>query len=78
MIRFWRGSWCWIFRTSPEEPFYETNFEKKHFNHDFCKELSSHLVHLRNLPVQCKKYKDVVDDLKKRDMDDTANAADMS
>ena len=93
-----------------EEPYYETNFEKQHFNHgksdsglsdfffmkvlcttcssfflysqqritDFCKELSSHLVHLRNLPVQCKKYRDVVDDLKKRDVDDTANTADMS
>lgn len=62
----------------PEEPYYETDYEKKHFNHDLCKELSSHLVHLRNLPVQCKKYNDVVNDLKKRDVDDTANTADMS
>lgn len=61
-----------------QEPYYETSFEKKHFNHDFCKELSSHLVHLRNLPVQCQKYNDVVDDLKKRDVDDTANTADMA
>ena len=61
-----------------EEPYYETDYEKKKFSHDFCSELAQHLIHLKNLPVQCKKYTDVVTDLKKRDVDDTHGTADLS
>ena len=61
-----------------EETFYETEYEKNKFTHDFCAELSDHLVHLKNLPVQCNKYTDVVDKMKKKDKDTTPGTADLS
>mmetsp|Transcript_16710 Transcript_16710/g.33398 ORF Transcript_16710/g.33398 Transcript_16710/m.33398 type:complete len:88 (-) Transcript_16710:1109-1372(-) len=61
-----------------EEPFYETEYEKNKFTHDFCAELSDHLVHFKNLPVQCNKYTDVVDKMKKKDKDTTPGTADLS
>mmetsp|Transcript_18925 Transcript_18925/g.41235 ORF Transcript_18925/g.41235 Transcript_18925/m.41235 type:complete len:93 (-) Transcript_18925:1597-1875(-) len=61
-----------------QEPFYETEYEKNKFTHDFCAELSDHLVHFKNLPVQCNKYTDVVDKMKKKDKDTTPGTADLS
>ena len=36
-----------------------------------CQELSSHLMHLKDLPIQCKKFPTVTSDLKRRDTDAT-------
>lgn len=46
--------------------------EIKHdYNHDFCKELASHMIHLKSLPTECIKFTDVSSDLKRRDTDTT-------
>jgi len=39
--------------------------------HDTCKELASHLIHFKSLPMECRKFTDVVVDLKRRDSDST-------
>lgn len=47
------------------------NIGKPQYTHDMCKEMASHMVHAKNLPADCKKYKDVVSDLQRRDSDTT-------
>jgi hypothetical protein len=44
---------------------------KKQMTHDDCAELSRHLLHPVALPVDCKKFEDVMSFLKRRDSDTT-------
>mmetsp|Transcript_26206 Transcript_26206/g.53150 ORF Transcript_26206/g.53150 Transcript_26206/m.53150 type:complete len:90 (-) Transcript_26206:1198-1467(-) len=39
------------------------------YSKEFCSELSKHLMHEKNLPKECVKFRDVVGDLKRRDTD---------
>lgn len=41
----------------------------KKYSHDYCHELAQHLIHTNALPMECRKYIDVVSDLKRRDTD---------
>ena len=43
---------------------------KHEYTHDYCQELAKHMVHLKSLPAECKKYKDVAGVLKRRETDD--------
>jgi hypothetical protein len=36
-----------------------------------CMELSSHLMHLKDLPMQCQQFPSVTSDLRRRDSDTT-------
>ena len=47
------------------------NIGSPHYTHDMCKEMASHMIHTKSLPEGCKKYKDVVTDLQRRDSDTT-------
>jgi hypothetical protein len=44
---------------------------KKQMTHDDCAEISRHLLHPVALPVECKKFEDVMSFLKRRDSDTT-------
>lgn len=44
---------------------------RRMYTQEDCMELSSHLMHLKDLPVQCKKFPNVANDLKRRDTDMT-------
>ena len=38
-------------------------------DHNYCQELARHLLHPAGLPKECRKFNDVVTDLKRRDSD---------
>jgi hypothetical protein len=45
---------------------------RKVVDRSYCEELASHLVHAKDLPVECQqKYTDVYNELKRRDTDTT-------
>jgi len=55
-----------------EENFYDTELEeenRKKYTRDFCAELASHLIHEKSLPKECRKFNDVVTNLRRRDSD---------
>jgi hypothetical protein len=41
------------------------------YDKDYCQELGKRLMHLNSLPKGCLQYKDVANDLKRRDTDTT-------
>jgi len=47
------------------------NIGMPEYSHKMCQEMASHMVHVKNLPEGCKKYKDVMSDLQRRDSDTT-------
>mmetsp|Transcript_9992 Transcript_9992/g.13381 ORF Transcript_9992/g.13381 Transcript_9992/m.13381 type:complete len:91 (-) Transcript_9992:305-577(-) len=55
-----------------QENFYDTELEeenRKKYTRDFCAELASHLIHEKSLPKECRKFNDVVTNLRRRDSD---------
>jgi len=47
------------------------NIGKPEYTHDACQEMAAHMMHAKSLPAECKKYKDVMSDLQRRDSDTT-------
>ena len=43
----------------------------KPYDHDTCMNLSQHLMHFKDMPMECRQYADVAADLKRRDSDTT-------
>ena len=41
----------------------------KIYSKDMCSELSKHLMHEKDLPKECAKFRDIVGDLKRRETD---------
>ena len=40
-------------------------------DHTSCAEMAQHLMHVKDLPVECGIYRDIVQDVQRRDMDMT-------
>jgi hypothetical protein len=43
--------------------------EKVSYTRDMCAQLSQHMLHVHNLPIECMKYNDVVEKLKGQEKD---------
>ena len=43
--------------------------EKINYTKDMCSEMAKHMLHASNLPVECMKYTDVVQNLKSSEKD---------
>ncbi|GAX12092.1 hypothetical protein FisN_15Lh216 [Fistulifera solaris] len=55
-----------------QEDMFDSTMDMKHvYNHDYCKELACHMIHLKSLPMECMKFTDVSSDLRRRDTDTT-------
>mmetsp|Transcript_6409 Transcript_6409/g.8666 ORF Transcript_6409/g.8666 Transcript_6409/m.8666 type:complete len:91 (+) Transcript_6409:101-373(+) len=57
-----------------QESYFDTEMEeenRKKYTRDYCAELASHLMHEKSLPRECRKYGDVVSNLRRRDTDTT-------
>ncbi|KAL7566245.1 hypothetical protein ACA910_011308 [Epithemia clementina (nom. ined.)] len=53
------------------ESLYDDEVKQRNYTRIECASIASHLVHLKQLPMQCMKYKDVANDLRRRDSDTT-------
>mmetsp|Transcript_10051 Transcript_10051/g.27544 ORF Transcript_10051/g.27544 Transcript_10051/m.27544 type:complete len:91 (+) Transcript_10051:3-275(+) len=47
----------------------DLHMQPKNFDHDNCQNIAKHLVHFSALPVECRKYADVVAYTKSHDSD---------
>ena len=47
----------------------EDEDDKIVYNRDTCTQLAQHLLHVKNLPVECMKYTDIVQNLKSHEKD---------
>lgn len=64
----------WSVQNEPDlvmENFYEDEVKPREFTRQECASIASHLIHYKQLPMQCVKFNDVATDLKRRDSDTT-------
>ncbi|GKY92273.1 hypothetical protein MPSEU_000198400 [Mayamaea pseudoterrestris] len=57
-----------------QENLFEDDFmdiSKQSHDHDTCRKMSEHLLHFKDMPVDCLQYSDVAFELKRRDSDTT-------